>query len=380
MSDERHESELEASTPDPADRPGSGAASSIGILGCILERPGEFEFLQLVRLVELFAADDEFAAAAEAVGDDARPTEEAVRFRTHASLARPDAPVVGVAPHGGDARGGPPYDVTVAAFGLFGPHGVLPGQYTRWILEREREGKEGRALRAFLDLFNHRATSHFYRASRKYRALLGFERHRRRPAEEPDDFSETLRSLVGLTLPALRERLSVPDDALLYYAGLFLPFSRSAAGLEGMLGDYFGSPVEIEPFRGEWIELDSADQSRMPDEVHPNGVNMRCGIDTLVGARVLDVQSRFCVRVGPLSYEDWVEFVPPRGGIAALVDLTRAYVGLEYEVTVRPVLCASDVPEAEMAEGARPLELGRTTWLRGAEAPDRDFSEAEFAG
>src|SRR5262249_58870542 len=98
---------------------------------------------------------------------------------------------------------------------------------------------------------------------------------------EPDVFTQGLFSLVGLGLPPLRQRLrvarweprddrwqertlaQVEDLGLLYYAGLFARRTPSAAPLEGLLEDYFGLPVRLQQFQGQWLQLDAANQSRL---------------------------------------------------------------------------------------------------------------------
>ena len=72
----------------------------------------------------------------------------------------------------------------------------------------QRGNPERRTLRDWLDLFNHRLISLFFRAWEKYRFPLAYERGL--PAgPEPDAFTRSLYCLVGLGLPPLRGRLRV---------------------------------------------------------------------------------------------------------------------------------------------------------------------------
>ncbi len=58
-------------------------------------------------------------------------------------------------------KGGPPR-LAVTLFGLTGPSGVLPSHLTAEVNRAARQKRP--ALKAFLDLFQHRLASFFYRA------------------------------------------------------------------------------------------------------------------------------------------------------------------------------------------------------------------------
>src|SRR5437588_10322428 len=97
----------------------------------------------------------------------------------------------------------------VASFmGLTGPKGALPDHYTELLIRlgRERKDVERTALRDWLDLFNHRFLSLFYRAWEKYRFQIPYERGDY-ALTEPDVFTRALLAFVGLEMPALRDRL-----------------------------------------------------------------------------------------------------------------------------------------------------------------------------
>src|SRR5262249_44901034 len=153
----------------------------------------------------------------------------------------------------------------VTFLGLTGPSGVLPRHYTELLLrlQRDARGPERTALRAWLDLFNHRLIALFYRAWEKYRFYVAYERGEYE-GREPDPFTRCVFSLVGLGLPALRNRLRVAvpegeggeareralaridDLALLRYGGLLAHRPRCSASLEAMLGSYLKLPVRVQ--------------------------------------------------------------------------------------------------------------------------------------
>jgi type VI secretion system protein ImpH len=97
-----------------------------------------------------------------------------------------------------------------------------------------------KTARDFLDLFNHRLISLFYRAWEKYRFPIDYEQALAKQ-KGYDRFSLHLFDLVGLGIEGLRERLEVEDEALLFYAGLLAQHPHSASALEGLRQDYFGN-------------------------------------------------------------------------------------------------------------------------------------------
>ena len=112
--------------------------------------------------------------------------------------------------------------MTVAFMGLTGPLGVLPHAYTEMLMARRRAGDP--TASAFLDLFNHRMISLFFRAWEKYRPALARERG------EEDPLARCLYSLIGLGIAPLRDRHEFPDAALLFHAGAFAQRRRPAVG------------------------------------------------------------------------------------------------------------------------------------------------------
>jgi type VI secretion system protein ImpH len=353
-----------------------------------------FDFFQAVRLL------GRMDLTRTPVGRRGPPAHEVVRFRALQALHFPASSVHDLTPRAADR----PPTMTVTFMGLTGPSGALPRHYTELLLNlvRDAKGQERHALAAWFDLFNHRLISLFYRAWEKYRFYLAqeLEQDSRR---EPDPFTGALFSLVGLGFPSLRQRMRVvtapivmkhdvhaedarvvariDDLALLHYGGFLAHRPRCAVSLQHMLADFFGMPVRVRQFEGQWLALDAANQSQLGV-----GSSGELGVNVVAGDRVWDVAGKFRLQLGPLRWEQFEMLLPDRSPSPArkafflLSHLVRLYVGAELDFDVQLVLRASDVPACRMAADAVPGPyLGWNTWVRN-EPLNRDADDAVFAG
>ena len=148
----------------------------------------------------------------------------------------------------------------------------------------------------------------------------------------------------------------------------------TAIGLQILLSDYFGIGVIVEELTGQWLTFNPT----TPTHLGPDGQG-RLGRNTIAGDRVWDVASRFRIVLGPLSYDDFVEFlpdaipVPARKGFFLLSQLVRLYVGAEFDFDVQLCLLGTEIPPCYMKEApgeSLGLRLGWNTWLPFNEPPD----------
>ena len=348
-----------------AESRGTGSPLEASPLDDVLFEEGyRFDFFQAVRVLERLYPDR------QPVGRDANPAEEAVRFRSHLSLSFPPSAIYEV---DRAQDGGGPARMTVAFMGLTGLLGVLPRHYTELLLERMRRKDEG--LRDFLDLFNHRLISLFYRAWEKYRFPIAYERAVSK-GEGEDRFTRHLFDLIGLGTMGLRGRLEVEDEPLLFYAGLLAQHPRSASALEGLLKDYFEVPVSVTQFIGQWLPLSEANRSRLGW----GEANNALGVSAVAGSRVWDQQAKFRLELGPLTFIEYCQFLPSYDGFRTLVAITRFSAGEECDFDVQLILKAAEVPWCRLGgNGEHAVRLGWSTWLKSREFT-ADAGEAIFAG
>ncbi len=330
----------------------------------LFHEPYRFDFFQAVRLLEQLAVERAAGKAAQqraAVGHDRAPSQEVVRFCALPALSFPAGTVAQL--RSAEKPDGPP-EMLVTFLGLTGPGGVLPQHYTTLLLQRLRY--RDHSLRDFLDLFNHRIISLFYRAWEKYRFPISWERALQESAGDITDlFTQCLYSLTGLGTGGLRGRLAIDDSAILFYGGFFSRMVRPAVCLEQILTEHFQVPVTIEQFEGQWLSLSEDDQTQLAGLGWPDGRNTRLGFDMVAGDRIWDVQSKIRLRVGPMSYERFQRLLPSGSDWPAFVQMARAYLGPELDFDVQLVLQPLEVPWWQLTpDEDEGLRLGWDAWGR----------------
>lgn len=328
----------------------SGGRTGPSVEKLLFDRGYDFGFFQAVRLLA------QINPQGKAVGGEAMSSREIARFCAHLAMSFPPGPIHRIerAPDGAG-----PATMWVTFMGLTGPEGVLPWHYTELLIALQSE--KDNALAAFLDLFNHRLISLFYRAWEKHHFVIGFE-HSARAGDKDDRFTQYLFDLIGMGTPGLRGRLGgVRDHALLRYAGLIAQRPHSASALRGILRDYFDLPIEVEQFRGKWFPLEESSLSYLQQE----GLHNQLGVGAIAGDAVWNQQARFRIQVGPISLERFMDFLPNGKAFAELLELTRYYVGLALEFDVQLILRAPEVPWCALTdESADAPRLGWLGWLK----------------
>jgi type VI secretion system protein ImpH len=309
------------------------------------EEPWNFQFFQAVRLLERFGTG-------KPVGRFDNPEDEAVRFAVNPALVFPPSEIHSLKwPDGGQPQ------MSVNFMGLLGPLGVMPLPYSEWVNERIRS--KDHTLRSFFDLFHHRILSLFYQAWEKYRFPVAFERDR------DDRFTRYLLDFIGLGTSGLRNRLSLPDEALVFYTGLLAMQSRSATALRQVLQDYFQVGVEVQQFVGTWRAIPASDQSRPGDE---REFSEQLSLGAIAGDEVWDQQCTARVVLGPLTLKQYLDFLPIGSGYKPLCDLTEFFSRREIDFELQLTLRRDETPGVVLDyEGLsnEPL-LGWTTWLKNA--------------
>jgi type VI secretion system protein ImpH len=242
--------------------------------------------------------------------------------------------------------------VTNGFMGLYGSVSPMPPYYVEKIALDDYQGGP-QPIREFFDVFHHRLLSLLYRAWSKYRFSVMYR------AKGTDPFTRRMFCSVGID--GLKDAETALDRFLhLRYAPLLASKSRSVRGLQVVLDDMFGAlGVKIEQFVGHWTLIEKPHRNKL------GVMNHQLGESLTIGRYVYDGTGRFNIQLGPLSYDDYLTFLP--GGNrrpilrAIVATLTRGQQDVMLELHVK----TDDAPRFQLGS-PRSATLKRTAWLGGS--------------
>jgi type VI secretion system protein ImpH len=315
----------------------------------VLSRPREFDFFQLLHLIEQLERD------AAPIGSQGPAADEPVRLRPTLNLSFPCGDLA-------EARwleevGNGHLQVTTTFLGLYGSDSPLPAHFTEALLA---ESKEDERVRDFVDLFHHRILSLLYRVWKKYRYYVTFK------TDGSDAISQVVRGFLGIGTPHLDESLDISPLRLFRYVGLLSQRPRSAAGLIGQLADCFeGIGFDIGQCVGRWVWIQPNDRNALGVE------KCTLGQDFLLGERIFDRSGKFRVKVGPVGFDDYASFLPNGSAAADLSQIVRFYCDDPLEHDIEVTLRGEEVPETPLGEPGLLGRLSWTTWLKSQPSADK---------
>jgi len=309
----------------------------------LFEEYYRFSFFEAVRLLEAMHPEK------KTLGEALTPDKEPVRFAVKPGFSFPASEIAGLQ-RGED---GEIAEMDVAFMGLIGPSGVLPYWYNDLAVARVR--KKDNSLAHFLDIFHHRLISLFYLAWKKNQFPVNYLPGAR------DRLSMYLKSLIGLGMPSLTDRIGFAEESLLFFSGLLSRQVPSASALEVSIAYFSGTNVLVEQFIDRMLPLSPEDQTSI------GMANSRLGLDTVCGSYVWESQSKFGIHLGPMPYEDFLRFLPSGDLLRPIFSLVAYMVGVEFEFDIRVILEREEIPPCILgATGPEAPQLGWTTWVKSA--------------
>jgi type VI secretion system protein ImpH len=241
------------------------------------------------------------------------------------------------------------FNFVLTFLGLYGINSPIPRCYHEQVDFQQRILGPGQVpLQNFLDIFNNRFYWLYYQSWKKYRFYLHLH------SEENNKIIQRINSFSGRGFFTRTKSAALSDYTLLKFSGLFSQRVRNKSGLKILLRYLFPHfKMEIKEFIPTWIEL---------KDVPTLGSNENVlGETSFIGEHTLDCTSRICIDIGPISFHDYLDFLPGNTHSNKLRELLDLYLndGLEYDFNF---IIKSDTIVTISWDDDR-LRLGSTLWL-----------------
>jgi len=301
------------------------------------DKPYAFDFFQAVRRIECAYSH------LPRIGHSHRPQYDPIRFCQNVSLAFAHSAIETFL----EATDEYPGRMFVNFLGLLGTNGPMPLLITEYVYDRLHNQKD-KTLASFLNIFNHRMISLFYRAWACNQQSVSHDR------TEEDRFAIYIGSLFGIGEDSFRNRDAIPDVGKLHYSGRLVCQAKNAEGLREILQDYFGIAVCIEQFIGQWIDIPQEHYCRLGESVE----NAKLGSTLVIGSRFWECQQKFRIKFGPMHFSEYQRMLPGGDSIRRLTAWVKNYVGDELSWEIQLILSAVEVPAVCLGKMG---QLGRST-------------------
>lgn len=313
-----------------------------GVYRRLLREGHRFQFAQAVRLLELRNPE------APAPGETADYGKAPVHLIPSTDLVFPATDVKRVGWRGNDRE---QIELLATFLGLYGIDSPLPYYFYEQLAQ---ETKETAAHREFLDIFNHRLYSFFYRAWKKYRPRLHYR------SDGCDRHSQRFVALAGVGTPHALDDVPVSPLRLAAQAGLLARQARNSEGLESFL-DFFFENLGVTVLENvpRWVP--------MPSRSGLGEGGLQLGQGATIGEQVYDRSGKFRLHLGPMDVEQYVEFLPGGKKAALLRQLVRLYVPDYLQYDVKLTIHSADLPTTQL--GVQGAQLGFTTSLGAPSEP-----------
>ncbi|MBD2792980.1 type VI secretion system baseplate subunit TssG [Xenorhabdus sp. 42] len=280
------------------------------------------------------------------LGSTVHPHDDPIRFRPHPGMGFPVSELKAIETEPGDKP-----SIRTTFLGLYGVESPLPPSYVDDIAQ-QREGHE--AVMDFLDLFNHRLTTQFYRIWRKYSYPATFK------AGGKDETSQYLLGLIGLGIPGCAAHIGTPTSRFLALLGTMRLPTRTAEGICALI-------KLLAPHTA--VTVTRHDQRRIPLD---NPVKMSCRSPVslahkpVLGKSGIDVNSQVLLTLTTTDPEEVRQWLPPEGQLHAdLMALLHAYLGSRVHARLQLRIPRELLPDARLSViSGQGMKLGQTAVMR----------------
>lgn len=306
-----------------------------GLLNRLQERVAEASLYRFCQLLE------QASPANPLLGSTARPADDPVRFRPDPGMGFPAGELKAIELDKENPQR--PATVRTRLLGLYGVDSPMPTAFVDDIAQR-REGHE--ALEDFLDIFNHRIFTQFYRIWRKYSYPATFA------AGGTDATSQCLLGLIGLGIPGTTRRVATPISRFLALLSVMRLPTRNAEGIKALVKLLASkTQVRVSP---RWPQEIPLPQPASLCSSRP--VTLSEG--TPLGNVGHDVNSQLHLMLSTDDASETNDWLPGGTLHSDLLVLLRVYLGWRCNATLQLTVAVSSLPTPVL--GNPHLRLGMT--------------------
>lgn len=270
------------------------------------------------------------------LGSTSHPGDDPIRLLPHAGMGFPASELKAL-----EYGEGPPV-VRTTFLGLYGVDAPLPGRYLDDIAQHS-EGHE--ALQGFLDIFNHRVLTQFYRIWRKYSYPATFEEG------GTDSTSQSLLGLIGLGIPGTGKHIATPISRFLALLSVMRQPGRTAEGIAALVRLLAPqTSVQVQPHCLRPVPVSDP----------PILTEQGCLLDgnLPLGDEVMDASSQILIDLQTECADEARGWLPEGLLYQDLQVMLRVYLGWRYTARIRLTLHTGLL--APPALGTTPFWLGMT--------------------
>ena len=294
------------------------------LIELLKKKSHDFNFFQAVALLEEYYGNS--------VKDRDPLSNGRIKFSANPEISFPSSEIPLVKDHGEWG-----IELYLSFMGLLGISSPLPHYFTE---HGARKSLEPCALTDFLNIFDHRLYTFFYRAWKKYRPVPTWAQN------DQFDIYKRVAALAGLTGaddPASK------DSSLMAYAGLFAGVSHNASGLEEILTDCFnGVKATVEQWAPRWAKVSNLQKL---------GIDFALGNEAMLGERIFDRSGKILVVLKLTDSNEFEKYLPGSENISRVKDIVKLFSSqpLAFDIEVR--FTPADLIQVVLGKDNTPLGI-----------------------
>ncbi|OAT23785.1 type VI secretion system baseplate subunit TssG [Proteus myxofaciens] len=320
------------------------------VINALGEKLPNINFYRFCQLLEKNCSD------IPPLGSTQNPQKDPIRFRPHRGMGFPVTEIKGTDKD--DIYRNSLYpSIRTTFLGLYGVTSPLPTSYSDNIAQH-RDGTE--ALTDFLDIFNHRITTQFYRIWRKYSYPATFE------SGGKDETSQYLYSLIGLGIPGSSSHIQTSISRFLALLGTMRLPTRTTEGVMSLIRLLApNTDAEIKPH-----DLRRIEQEKMTSLSCQQPITL--ANKPVLGQYAIDVNSQIHIKLYTTDPKEAKEWLPDGTLYLDFMALLHVYLGARMSARLtltipRALLCDAKLSTSPQ-EGA---QIGRTAVMRSFSSSSR---------